>query len=181
MTETVKINQTSIKLVKDDLTAMDVEAIAFYARTDLKLGSGYGNAISTRGGPAIKKELDEMGQIEPLTAVRSGAGNLNTRNIIHAAGPVFQEKDIAVKLKTTLENALKCTDENGIKQLALPLMGGGFYGIEINTCIELMYETIAGYAANSTGIEEIIFVANDPREFDLFKKHFEKLSNGVKV
>jgi len=181
MADIVKINRTYIKLVKDDLTAMDVEAFVFYARTDLKLGSGYGNAISTRGGPEIKKELDGIGQIEPLSAVRSGAGNLLARHIIHAAGPAFQEKDTESKLKTTIYNALKCADENNIKQIALPLMGGGFYGIEINKCMGIMYDALGNFAANSTGIEEIIIVANDPREYSLFKKHFEKLSNGVTV
>ncbi len=176
MSDNVKINNTSVKLIKDDLTALDVEAFVFYARPSLALGSGYGNAISTRGGPTIKAELDKLAPIQELEAIISSAGELKAKHIIHAAGPVFQEEGITKKLKITIENALKCADKNGVRQLAFPLMGGGFYGINFDSCIIAMFDTIKQYASKNSGIEEIIICANDNREYRLFSAKFANIS-----
>jgi O-acetyl-ADP-ribose deacetylase (regulator of RNase III) len=125
MSESKKINQTEVELIKDDLTALDVESFVFYARTDLKLGTGYGNAISMRGGPTIQAELDKMDGAQAGDAVISGGGLLKAKYIIHAVGPMFQEENLEDKLKRTMENVLKAADEKGITQLAFPMMGVG--------------------------------------------------------
>ena len=52
-----KINKTVITLQHGDLTALEVDAWVFYAREDLAVGSGYGTAISSRGGVVVSKEL----------------------------------------------------------------------------------------------------------------------------
>ena len=42
-------------LEKGYFTALPVDAIVFYAREDLALGAGFGTAIQTRGGAAVKR------------------------------------------------------------------------------------------------------------------------------
>jgi O-acetyl-ADP-ribose deacetylase len=171
-----KTNSTTAKLIKDDLSAMDVEAFVFYARKDLALGSGYGTAISTRGGPTIKSELEKIGGAKTTDAVISKAGQLKAKYIIHAVGPEFQEPDLQKKLWDTIENALKCADKNGIKQVAFPLMGTGFYGVPIDTCIKVMNEVMTKYLSGPTGINEIIICAKDNREYNAFSKMLESKS-----
>ena len=56
-----KVGNSVVRLVKDDVTAMEVEAFVYYAREDLVLDAGYGTAIGQRGGQSIKTELDEIG------------------------------------------------------------------------------------------------------------------------
>ena len=77
----------------DDIGTLDVDAFVFYAQTSLSLGSGNGNAISTRGGASIKKELDAMGKAKVGDMVVSSAGNLKAKYILHSVGPSFQEED----------------------------------------------------------------------------------------
>lgn len=55
-----KVNQTVVRLQRGDLTALPVDAFVYYARENLELGSGYGTAIASRGGDAIKKELAKV-------------------------------------------------------------------------------------------------------------------------
>ncbi|OGU11395.1 MAG: hypothetical protein A2X61_07625 [Ignavibacteria bacterium GWB2_35_12] len=167
------INSIPAKLLKDDLSAMEVEAFVFYARKDLVLGAGYGTAISTRGGPTIKAELDKIGGAKTSDAVLTKAGELKAKHIIHAIGPEFQEPDLKNKLLNTIENTLKCADENGIKQIAFPLMGTGFYGIPLDVCSSIMIESFTKYLTNSTGIQEIIICANDNREYNAFSNILE--------
>jgi len=78
MSITKEINGCTVRLEKGDITDFEVEAIVFYAREDLKLMSGFGNAIATRGGPTIQKALDEMGEKQIGDVVVTGAGNMKT-------------------------------------------------------------------------------------------------------
>ena len=58
--EAARIGDSHVRLIRGDITDLDVQAFVFYAKPDLKLGSGFGTAISVRGGPSIQKELDEF-------------------------------------------------------------------------------------------------------------------------
>ena len=82
-----KINETIVRLEKGDLTAMEIEAIVFYASPDLVLGSGFGSAIAARGGMSIQEELKPFGTITTGEAVITSAGELKSNYIIHAVGP----------------------------------------------------------------------------------------------
>jgi len=172
----LKINNTEIKIKRDDLTNMEVDAFVFYAKSDLSLGSGYGNAISTRGGPSIKAELEKLGSIKQTESIVSKAGNLNAKYIVHAVGPAFQEKDLVPKLKTTINNALLEASKYEINTLAFPLMGIGFYGVPIDISVKTMYECVKEYAVKNGKIKEIIFCANDNRELKLINDNLAKLN-----
>ena len=50
-----------VLLFEGDLTMLGTDAVVYYAREDLVLGSGYGTAIQSRGGDAIRKELAAIG------------------------------------------------------------------------------------------------------------------------
>lgn len=148
----------------------------FYAQPDLALGSGYGNAISMRGGPSIKQELDTIEKVNPGEAIASTAGELNAKFIIHAVGPVFQEENADAKLKTTIENALKCAEKKEISQMAFPPMGAGFYGISLPVCAKVMVSTISEYLSNKTGLKEVIICTADEREYKQFAEKLEDKS-----
>jgi len=94
----VSVHQSLVRLVRADITAFEVEAIVFYARPDLALGSGFGSAIARRGGGAIKQALDAIGQVAVTEAVVTTGGTLKAGRIVHAVGPAFQEPDLEKKL-----------------------------------------------------------------------------------
>ena len=147
---------------------MDVEAFVFYAQHNLNLGSGFGTAISTRGGPKIQEELKQYGTLETTEAVVSEAGMLKAKHIIHAVGPRFKETDLDEKLRKTVLNSLIKVDERGIKQVAFPAMGTGFYGIPLELCATVMIDTITDYLHGSTHLEEVIICVMDTREYQPF-------------
>lgn len=177
MSDEKKINQSTIRLIKGDITDIEVEAFVFYARPELKLGSGFGNAIAVRGGPTIQKTLDEMET--PLRvgeAVVTEAGKLKAKYIIHAVGPAFQEENTEEKLRNTVVSSMKRAEEKGIQQIAFPLMGAGFYGVPMDIGAKVTLGTIKDYLAKSTGVKEVVVVALDNRELGPFKTQFEALT-----
>ena len=169
------VHRTLVRLERGDLTALAVDAFVFYARQDLALGSGFGAAIQVRGGDTIKKELEKIGRLAPLQAVVSGAGNLKAKFIIHACGPKFQEPDTERKLRECLRATLSAADQKGIKTLAFPPMGAGFYGIPLEMCARGMLEELQGYLKGQTALEQVIICVLDEREFQAFKPGVEAL------
>ena len=168
-----KINHSVIRLQKDDLTAMDIEAIVHYARPDLVLGAGFGSAIAARGGMGIQDELKPFGTVSVTDVVVTSAGQLNSEYIIHAVGPRFQELSIEDKLRLTVKNTLKAAEEKGIKRIAFPPMGTGFYGIPLDLCAQVMFEVITEYVSKESSIEEIVICVLDNREFRVFQNEWE--------
>jgi O-acetyl-ADP-ribose deacetylase (regulator of RNase III) len=165
MTEEVKINKGVVRLVKDDLTTMEADAMVFYAQPDLALGTGFGNAISLRGGPSIQEELKELGPLEQTKAVATAAGELKFKHIIHAVGPRFIEEDVEGKLRRTMDSALDQAEAKGARSVVFPPMGSGFYGVSLEVCSRVMLESIKNRLGGQTCLEEIIICVMDNREF----------------
>ncbi len=167
------MKENKFRLERGDLTAMDIESIVFYARHDLILGSGYGNAITLRGGPSIQEELKSYGTINTCDVVVTNAGNLKSKYIIHAVGPRFQEADLEVKLRATISNTLKAANEKQISRIAFPLMGTGFYGIPLELCARVMVEVIDNHLSGTTSLKEVVICALDNREYKAFQSVME--------
>ncbi|MEN8150348.1 MAG: macro domain-containing protein [Planctomycetota bacterium] len=158
-----------LRLLREDVTLVDVDALVFYARHDLVLGSGFGNAISSRGGQEIQRELDDLAPVETCDVVVSGAGELTANHILHAVGPRFQEEDTDAKLRKTIRSVLETANGKGLKSLALPPMGAGYYGIPLPDCAKAMVEEIRAHLSGATSLEDVVICAGDRREQEPFE------------
>ena len=108
MANELKVNEKIIRLMVGFITDIgNMDGIVYYARPDLALGSGFGTAISTQGGPKVQEELKKFGNASTTDVVVTGGGNLQAKYILHAVGPRFQEEDSEEKLKTTMLNTLR--------------------------------------------------------------------------
>lgn len=169
------VNGRSVRLVKGDITDLDAEGFVFYATEDLVLGSGYGTAISVRGGPSIQEECRKLAPVPVGHAVVTGAGNLKAKYIIHAVGPKFQEPDEEEKLQRTVQAVLQKAEEKGIRRLALPAMGTGFYGIPVDLCARVMVKTLREHLNGNSKIQQITICVRDAREIAPFAKQIEQV------
>ena len=169
------INGKICKLVKGDITEMEVEAFVYYAKPDLKLGTGFGAAISQRGGPSIQEELNRLGTLGVGKAVMSGAGNLKVKHIIHTVGPRHHEADEEGKLREAVKSALAAAEASGLHQLAFPAMGVGFYGVSLDLCSKVMLEEITRHLKGETSLHEVVVCVLDNREMGPFGVRFQAL------
>ncbi len=175
MPESKKIQDCILRLIQQDITDFEVEAFVFYAKSNLELGAGFGSAIVRRGGPSVKAELDKIGSVPLSEAVVTGAGQMKAKYILHAVGPTFQEENIEAKLRKTILNVFRRAEEKGIRQIALPPMGAGFYGIPLAACSNIMINTLKEYMASGGTLQEVIICANDGREYRAFQSAFKAL------
>jgi O-acetyl-ADP-ribose deacetylase (regulator of RNase III) len=161
-----KIGDRVVRLVVGDITDMEVAAFVYDITEDVKLGSGYGAAIVTRGGKVIQEELDAIGCCRTAEAIITSAGKLKADRIIHVNGPKFHEPDTEDKLRRSTLAALELAEKNGITQLAFPPIGTGLYQVPLDLCARVMIGTVTEHLANNSCVEEVVFVALDAREFE---------------
>ena len=168
------IGDKRLRMVRGDITEIDVEAFVFDITEDAKLGSGFGGAIQQRGGIVIQKELDEIGAVPTGEAVVTQAGILKADYIIHANGPKFREENEKEKLERTVTSALARAEEKGVKRIAFPPIGTGMYQVPMDLCANVMVDTISRHLANGSGLEEVLIVLQDPREIVPFEAKFKE-------
>jgi len=170
-----KVGNTTVALEQGDLTALEVDAFVFYAKENLELGSGYGTAIQTRGGDSIKKELQAAGGIRMGEAIVTGAGRLKAKYIIHACGPKFHEPQTERLLRDCTLAAVRAAHGKGVRTLALPPLGAGFYGIPLALCSAVMLDALREFLRQPTSLERVVICVVDHREYLAFKEQMEKL------
>ena len=168
-----KVGDTLIRLTVDDITDMDVEAFVYDITSDAKLGSGFGGAITQRGGPKVQEELDTIGNVPTGEAVTTSAGRLKAEYIIHINGPKFYEPDTEDKLRRATQAALKQAEEKGVTRLAFPPVGTGLYQVPLDLCARVMVDTVEEHLKGNTGLKEVLFAALDTREFTPFQSRLE--------
>jgi len=168
------IGEKKLRMVRGDITEVEVDAFVFDITEDAKLGSGFGGAIQQRGGIVIQKELDEIGSVPTGDAVVTQAGILNAEYIIHVNGPKFREEDEKGKLERSVRSVLARAEEKGMKQVAFPPIGTGMYQVPMDLCADVMVETISSHLANGSGLEEVLIVLQDPREITPFEAKIQE-------
>lgn len=177
MTDELRIKNSSVRLLRGDITDLEIQSFVFYAQHSLVLGSGYGTAISVRGGPSVQEELKRHGALKTTEAVVTKAGGMKSEYIIHAVGPRFQEEDTEKKLKLTVLNALKCAEASGIEAVAFPPMGTGFYGVPLDLSARVTLETIKEYLSNETRIKDVVVCLQDTHEFKPFQSKLSAMKS----
>jgi O-acetyl-ADP-ribose deacetylase (regulator of RNase III) len=176
MTE-FKRNGKVLRVFQGDLTAQEVEAIVIPAAPDLKLGTGFGGAATQRGGPSIQEELGRHPTpVLPGKAILTGAGRLKARALIHAVVPQFHEPEEEAKLREAVRAALDTAEEAGIRHLAFPALGAGFWGVSLDLCSRVLVEEALSRMKNSTRLEGLNFCLVDNREVKAFARRLEELT-----
>lgn len=118
--------------VKEDITKMKVDAIVNAANTELRMGSGVCGAIfHAAGEEKMTEACQKLSPIRTGEAVMTDGFALPAGHVIHAAGPVYQERKLAesaLLLTKTYQSALALAAEHRLKSVAFPLISAGIYG-----------------------------------------------------
>jgi O-acetyl-ADP-ribose deacetylase (regulator of RNase III) len=153
----------TIEVLDTDITALDVDAIANAANTDLRHGGGVAGAISRAGGPAIQAESSEKAPIGLGEATHTSGGDMPCRWVIHAAtmelgGPTSAEI-IRRATRATLEKA----DELGARSLALVAFGTGVGGFPLDRAAAIEVEEVRRHLDGASPLERVVFAVHGKR------------------
>jgi O-acetyl-ADP-ribose deacetylase len=179
-----KVGDSTVELLEGDVTELEVDAIVNAANTDLALGAGVAGAIRTKGGPSIQEECDAAAPIGLGQAVATGAGELRTKYIIHAAGMGPNRRTNAGIIGTVTRNTLLCAEDKRVKTIAFPAIGTGVGGMKLEESARIMLTVVLDYLEEGTSsLKKVIFALYGSRAFDTFKAELERQceERGLKI
>jgi len=172
-----------IKIVKGDITKVNVDAIVNAANSSLLGGGGVDGAIHLAGGSAIleacKKIRAAQGECPTGEAVITTAGDLPSKFVIHTVGPVWTGHDIKRKEKelgNCYINSLKLAIEHKAETVAFPNISTGVYHFPKEKAADIAISTTRAFIKENDQIKEIQFVCFDEENYNLYQQKITNLS-----
>ena len=160
----------TIEVLDTDITALEVDAIANAANTDLAHGGGVAGAISRAGGLAVQQESDAKAPIGLGEAVETTAGDMPSTWVIHAAtmrlgGPTSE--DI---IRRATASTLAKADQLGAKSVALVAFGTGVGGFPMDEAARIEVEEVRRHLDGGSGLERVVFAVHGQEAEDAFAR-----------
>ena len=151
----------TIEVLDTDITALEVDAIANAANTDLAHGGGVAGAISRAGGPAVQRESDREGADRP----RRGGRDDRRRHARAAGSSTPPRWSSAARPRRTSSAApppRRCAsaDELGAKSLALVAFGTGVGRFPLEDAARVEVEEVRRHLDGGSGLERVVFAVH---------------------
>jgi len=168
-----------IKVLKEDITTVTVDAIINAANSSLLGGGGVDGAIHRAGGSAILEACREIrnrqGQCKTGEAVITTAGRLPAKKVIHTVGPVYNGGKRLEKEKQALENcyrnSLKLAEQYELESIAFPNISTGIYRFPKTLAAEIAIETVKKHEGKH--INTVLFVCFDDENYKIYKERLK--------
>jgi O-acetyl-ADP-ribose deacetylase (regulator of RNase III) len=165
-THTFNSGQT-LELVQGDITQEQVDAIVNAANEHLQHGGGVAGVISRKGGPQIQAESNAWvkahGPVTHAEPAHTSAGNLPSRYVIHAVGPVWGQGGEDRKLAQAVQGSLKRAQSLELQSLAIPAISTGIFGFPKQRAAKVILSTIREYFEDNpqSGLRQVRVVLYD--------------------
>jgi O-acetyl-ADP-ribose deacetylase (regulator of RNase III) len=178
----VMVNQARLELVQGDITHESTDAIVNAANSSLLGGGGVDGAIHRAGGPRILEESRRLGPCPTGEARITGGGKLPARYVIHAVGPIYDERspeEAARLLASAYRSSLELATQHQVRTLAFPSISTGVYSYPVAAAAVIALETVMAYLRRHPEIDLVRFVLFDPDTFAAYRQALERLSGGA--
>jgi len=155
-----------IEVLDTDITALEVDAIANAANTQLRHGGGVAGAISRAGGPEVQQESSSKAPIGLGEAVETTGGSMPCRWVIHAATMELGGPTSASVIRQATASTLRLADSLGARSLALVAFGTGVGGFPLDEAAQIEVEEVQRHLSEGSSVQRVVFAVrgSDARE-----------------
>ena len=159
----------TIKVLKEDITNLDVDIIVNAANKSLLGGGGVDGAIHRKAGRELYNECLTLGGCETGEAKMTDAYNLPCKKIIHTVGPVYNggKYNEDVKLKNCYKNSMllakKYMNDNNLNEIsmAFPCISTGVYHYPKREAATIAINTINEFDNENINVIFVCFLDED--------------------
>lgn len=162
-----------VEVLDVDITALEVDAIANAANTRLMHGGGVAGAISRAGGPVIQQESSERAPIGLGEAVATGAGEMPSRWVIHAATMELGGPTSCEIIRRATASTLRCAEELGAASLALVAFGTGVGGFPLAEAARIEVDEVRRHLDAGGRLERVVFAVRGAAAREAFERALE--------
>ena len=165
-----------IKIIKGDITKLQVDCIVYAANSQLLDGSGVCGAIFDAAGPELTEECTKLKGCSTGKAKVTKGYNLPAKFIIHAVGPVYDaNKEEAPKyLRSCYRESLKIAKKLCLESIAFPCISTGVYGYPQKEASEIAVEVANKWIKKEETPGTIIICCFLEEDYRLYKKLAEE-------
>lgn len=148
-----------MKVIEDDITTLDVDAIVNAANSALRGGGGVDGAIHRAAGPDLAVECRTLGGCATGDAKLTRGYGLPAAWVIHAVGPVWQggHSDEDRLLGNCYRRSLEIAVQKDLRTIAFPAISTGVYGFPTDRAARIAVGEVASFLDADDRIDEVIF------------------------
>ena len=150
------------KIVRNDITKMNTEAIVNTANDHAAVGTGCDSAIYNAAGyeELLKYRKEKIGFVPEGEAFLTPGFYLQANYIIHAVSPLYRggNQGEEEKLRSCYRKSLQIAKENHIKSIAFPLISTGGFGYPKEEGMRIAVDEINAFLlSNEMNIFLVVF------------------------
>ena len=167
------------EIVRNDITAMAVDAIVNTANPRPVIGAGVDSMIHEKAGPKLLEARQKIGNIAVGTAAITDAYELKAKYVIHTVGPVWRGGFLgeSMLLRSCYDSALILALENGCQSIAFPLISTGNYGFPKDKALQIAISVFSSFLLEHE--MQIYFVVFDQTSYKLSEKLFQGVASYI--
>lgn len=126
---------------------------------------------------ACKDYIKKFGEVKVGQAVKTTAGNLRFKAVIHTVGPSWTggNSNEPNLLKSAIISALKIAEAEKVSSIAFPAISAGIFNYPIEECAKILIASAFEFFALKPQLQKIRFVDKDPKIVNIIvevMKHF---------
>ncbi len=171
----------AFRIVRQDITKMNTQAIVNTASALVSVGSGCDSAVYAAAGydKLLSYRKEKIGEAKEGEAFITPGFDLPAEYIIHVVSPLYTGGDNGEeeKLRDCYRNSLKLAKEHGITSIAIPLIATGSFGYPKEEGMRIAVDEISAFLFENE--MQVVLVVFDEKATNLGGKLYPNLETYI--